>query len=130
MAAEFNSSFGDLVRASFSSESEAAQEDFALLGTFGPPLSRQEAWSQNALTMANVERVQATDTQQPDGNGNHGALASRESHNRRAVKTPKKEAQKPDKSSDEAEEQENRRSKKERVSSSEDSEIPKPRKKK
>lgn len=36
LAAEFNNSFGDLVRASVSPESEAGKDDLTLLGSFGP----------------------------------------------------------------------------------------------
>lgn len=37
LAAEFNNAFRSLVRASVSTESEAAEEDLTLLGSFGPP---------------------------------------------------------------------------------------------
>lgn len=130
LAAEFNSSFGNLVRASISTESVAAQEDFALLGSFGPPAPRQEAAPQNALSANIVAGGQEAIPRELEGRDTHEAQAGEDPRSHRTGKTPKKATLKADDSVDEVEEPKARKNKKERASSSEDSEIPKPKKKK
>lgn len=54
LAAEFNSSFGDLVRASAGTEPDAGHGDRSLLGSFGPPGKTAGDQSQDAMLVNKV----------------------------------------------------------------------------
>lgn len=137
LAAQFNDSFGSIVRASVSTESEAAQEDLALLGSFGPQKHKPEPESSDITVMAKIDlpsgnskkllRPQARE-HAAHGNATRGGAGIDEQYN--DTKPSKNKPKAADLSSDDRDELRATKKKKGKVSSSEDSEVGKPKKKK
>lgn len=116
LAAEFNNSFGSLVRASVGPESEAGQDDLTLLGSFGPA-------GQNMQSTAKIKEhtlVERLARDEPAGAPDPSKQDD----------VPKSQKSLRDTSREESSSVKPKKTKKEESSSSDDSETPKPKKKK
>lgn len=127
LMAEFNNSFGSLVRASVGPESEAGHDDLTLLGSFGPVGQAKEQPRQNHQSVAKLRGHINTKTAAQHAS-DRAALPQGDSVKQRDAPTPQKMLR--DIGRDDLRGLKIKKAKKDKISSSEDSESPKPKKKK
>lgn len=127
LTAEFNNSFGSLVRASVGPESEAGHDDLTLLGSFGPVGQAKEQPRQNHQSVAKLRGHINTKTAAQHAS-DRAALPQGDSVKQRDAPTPQKMLR--DIGRDDLRGLKIKKAKKDKISSSKDLESPKPKKKK